>query len=51
MHLECCEVFGKYVLERLLLKCEIVFKSIPSDRTGVDPEWVKELWWKKAIGL
>ena len=38
MYLECHEVFGRYVLERLLLKYKIVLKGIPSGRTGVDPK-------------
>ena len=28
-----------------------MLKDITSSRAGVDPEWVKELWWKKAIRL
>jgi len=38
-------------LERLLLKCKIVSKGVPSNGTAVDPKWAEELWQKKAIGL
>ena len=51
MNLEYHEVFGRFVLAKLLLKYEIVLKSIPSGETGVNPEWVEELQYKKAIGL
>ena len=43
------KVFGRQV--RLLLKCKIVLKGIPSSETRVNPEWVKELWQEKAIEL
>jgi len=36
-------LFDECILERLLLKCEIVLKSIPSSGTRVNPEWVEEL--------
>ena len=51
MNLEYHEVFGRFVLAKLLLKYEIVLKSIPSGETGVNPEWIEELQYKKAIGL
>jgi len=51
MCLEHYEVFGRYVPERLSLKYKIVLKNVPSGGTGVDPEWVEELQWKKAIGF
>jgi len=43
MCLECCGAFGRYALERLLLKYKIVLKDIPSSETRVDPEWVEDL--------
>jgi len=36
---------------RLLLKCGIVLKGVPSGGTRVDPKWVKELQQEKAIEL
>jgi len=51
MCLEHYGVFSRYVPERLSLKCKIVLKGIPSGETGVDPEWVEELQWEKAIGF
>jgi len=51
MHLEYHGIFGRYALERLSLKYKIVLKSVPSSRTGVNSEWIKELQQEKAIGL
>ena len=51
MYLKCCRVFGRYAPERLLLKHEIVLKSVSSSRTRVNPEWVEELQQEKAIEL
>jgi len=31
-------MFGRYILMRLSLKCEIVLKAVPSSGTRVDPE-------------
>ena len=47
--IEHCGVFGRYM--RLLLKCGIVLKGVPSGGTRVDPKWVKELQQEKAIEL
>ena len=42
MHLKHYRVFGRYT--RLPLKFEIMLKDVPSSRTGVNSEYVEELW-------
>jgi len=49
--LEHYRAFGEYSLARLLLKHKIILKSVPSSGTRVDPKWIEELYWEKAIGL
>ena len=44
MHLGYYGIFSGYVLERLLLKYEIVLKGVLSSGTRIDSEWVEELW-------